>query len=149
MTHEKHETAIKWLEWEIRSLQLAPEINGCPMTKEWTDQLEIMQTCLEAVKACQPAHIDQEAWKPCKLCEGDELDTAGIKDFFGRYIYLCGGNSKPPENERFQFCPKCGRPRTERTWALLVTPVFTPDLEVVVSLNETECGDNGFGSTGR
>ena len=49
MTPEKREAAIKWLEWEIRSLKRAPEINGCG-PENWVEQLEIMETCLEAVK---------------------------------------------------------------------------------------------------
>lgn len=32
---------------------------------------------------------------------------------------------------------------------LVILPVLTPRLELVNSLNETERGDNGFGSTGR
>lgn len=49
MTHEKRETAIKWLQNEIRSLRLAPTINGCG-PENWADLLEIMETCLEAVR---------------------------------------------------------------------------------------------------
>lgn len=61
------------------------------------------------------AHIDREAWSPCELCRGKHLQTVGFDD----RIYLCGGNSKPPENEKFRFCPKCGRPLTEDAWAEL------------------------------
>ena len=49
MTPEKRETAIKWLQNEIRSLRLAPTINGCG-PENWADLLEIMETCLEAVR---------------------------------------------------------------------------------------------------
>jgi dUTP pyrophosphatase len=31
---------------------------------------------------------------------------------------------------------------------VVILPIFTPDLELVDSLDETERGDNGFGSTG-
>lgn len=48
MTPETRETAIKWLQNEIRSLRLAPTINGCG-PENWADLLEIMETCLEAV----------------------------------------------------------------------------------------------------
>lgn len=50
MNQERREKAIAWLNDEIRSLELAPELNGCPMTPEWAAQLEIMRTCLEAVQ---------------------------------------------------------------------------------------------------
>lgn len=66
-----------------------------------------------------PAHIDREAWEPCELCHGNKLDSVGVGDHFGLRVYLRGGNKNPPENERFQFCPKCGRPRTEEAWAEL------------------------------
>lgn len=46
----KKEQAVAWLKEEIRSLERAPELNGCHMTPEWAAQLEIMRTCLEAVQ---------------------------------------------------------------------------------------------------
>lgn len=49
MTPEKRERAVKWLTEEIRSLRLAPKLNGCG-PENWQDQLEIMETCLEAVR---------------------------------------------------------------------------------------------------
>lgn len=118
MTPEKREAAIKWLTDEIRSLRMAPAINGCG-PENWAEQLEIMETCLEAVRGCSPAHIDREEWEPCELCDGDKLDGVGFGDHFGLRLYLRGGNKNPPENERFQFCPKCGRPRTPEAWAAL------------------------------
>lgn len=51
MTPEKREKAIKWLTEEVRSLQMAPKINGCG-PENWADLLEIMETCLEAVREC-------------------------------------------------------------------------------------------------
>lgn len=50
MTPEKREAAIAWLNDEIRSLRMAPEINGFGPEK-WVDQLQIMETCLEAVRS--------------------------------------------------------------------------------------------------
>ena len=37
----------------------------------------------------------------------------------------------------------------EKITQLVIMPIITPDLELVDSLEETERGDNGFGSTGR
>ena len=68
--------------------------------------------------AYPPTHIDREAWEPCELCRGDKLDNVGVKDYFGLRVYLGGGNNKPPQNERFQFCPKCGRPLTPEAWGM-------------------------------
>lgn len=60
MTPEKRKTAIKWLQEEIRSLRLAPKINGCG-PENWADLLEIMETCLEAVRwhGTEPLTIEQ------------------------------------------------------------------------------------------
>lgn len=60
MTHEKRKTVIKWLQNEIRSLRLAPTINGCG-PENWADLLEIMETCLEAVRGhgSEPLALEQ------------------------------------------------------------------------------------------
>lgn len=39
--------------------------------------------------------------------------------------------------------------RGDKVIQMVVLPIFTPDLELVDSLEDTERGDNGFGSTGR
>ena len=116
MTPEKREAAIAWLNDEIRSLRLAPTINGCEMKPEWAEQYDIMQTCLEAVKAYPPAHIDRVAWKPCKLCGG------------AKYVYghasavVPSGDKGQIEMEiegDFDFCPSCGRAMTPEAWDML------------------------------
>ena len=50
MTSDKREKAIKYLTEEIRSLRIAPQINGCG-PENWAEQLEVMETCLEAVRS--------------------------------------------------------------------------------------------------
>lgn len=46
----------------------------------------------------------------CPLCTGGHLNTVGFDSAFGdARIYLCGGNSRPPADERFRFCPLCGK----------------------------------------
>lgn len=50
MTSDKREKAIKYLTEEIRSLRMAPQINGCG-PENWAEQLEVMETCLEAVRS--------------------------------------------------------------------------------------------------
>lgn len=49
MTNEAKERAIRWLTEEVRSLRLAPTVNGCK-PDNWEEQLEVMETCLEAVR---------------------------------------------------------------------------------------------------
>lgn len=50
MTSDKREKAIKYLAEEIRSLRMAPKINGCG-PENWAEQLEVMETCLQAVRS--------------------------------------------------------------------------------------------------
>lgn len=69
MTSDKRELAIKYLTEEIRSLRMAPQINGCG-PENWAEQLEVMETCLEAVRSAhfadagkmQPLNFEQ-LWK--------------------------------------------------------------------------------------
>ena len=70
MTPEKQK-AIAFLNDEIHSLRLAPTINGCDMKPEWAEQLEIMQTCLEAVKVCS---VDTNKTSPLTLEQLREMD---------------------------------------------------------------------------
>lgn len=44
--------------------------------------------------------------KRCGLCDGSALESVGL-DNTG--IYFSGGSSRPPQDQRFRFCPKCGR----------------------------------------
>lgn len=71
MNREQREKAIAWLKEEIRSLERAPELNGCPMTPEWSEQLDIMRTCLEAVQDHFP---DTTKMVPLTLEQLREMD---------------------------------------------------------------------------
>ena len=53
MSDERKQKAIKWFQQEIRSLELAPKLNGCEMTDEWKEEIEIFRTALEALKGVQ------------------------------------------------------------------------------------------------
>ena len=75
MTPEKREKAIKWLTEEVRSLRMAPKINGCG-PENWAEQLEIMETCLEAVKG----HVvDTDKMVPLTL---EQLRGMGEKPYW-------------------------------------------------------------------
>lgn len=76
MTSDKREKAIKYLTEEIRSLRMAPQINGCG-PENWADQLEIMDTCLKAVRAVHFA----EAGKMQPITEEQlrEMDRQPVK----------------------------------------------------------------------
>ena len=44
------QTAIKFAENEIKSLELAPKINGCEMKEWWKKQIEIWETAISALE---------------------------------------------------------------------------------------------------
>ena len=44
------EKAIEWFKREIQYIKAAPALNGCKMTEEWKEQLEVCETALEALK---------------------------------------------------------------------------------------------------
>ncbi len=71
MTSDKREKAIKYLTEEIRSLRMAPQINGCG-PENWAEQLEIMETCLEAVRSVHFA--DAGKMQPLTLEQLREMD---------------------------------------------------------------------------
>ena len=41
----------------------------------------------------------------CKFCLNDKFEAVGLDD---HGVYLSCGNSRPPEHEKFRFCPNCG-----------------------------------------
>lgn len=138
MTPEKREAAIKWLTDEIRSLRMAPSINGCG-PENWAEQLEVMETCLEAVRGYSPAHIDRKAWeKPCNMCRGEKTlyqhtnSTKLFMNTFGEaatlvtecmacppYADCCMKGVSANSAFKINFCPECGRPLTQEARAML------------------------------
>lgn len=78
MTPEKREKAIKWLTEEVRSLRLAPKINGCG-PENWADLLEIMETSLEAVRNVT------EMRPGCNL--GEPLTLEQLREMDGKPVY--------------------------------------------------------------
>lgn len=138
MTPEKREAAIKWLTDEIRSLRMAPAINGCG-PENWAEQLEVMETCLEAVRGYSPTHIGREAWeKPCSMCGGKTTlyqhtnTTKLFMNTFGEaatlvaecmacppYADCCMKGISANSAFKINFCPECGRPLTPEAWAMM------------------------------
>lgn len=115
MNKEQREKAIAWLTEEIRSLELAPELNGCPMTPEWAEQLEIMRTCLEAVQDHfrDSTKMMPKTWEPCDQCKSCE--SCYKLDSF--HCFECKEMREfVPDSS---FCGKCGKPLTPEAWAEL------------------------------
>ena len=48
-----------------------------------------------------------ESHSGCKFCNADKFDGVGLSEEYG--VYLSCGNSRPPEHEKFRFCPNCGK----------------------------------------
>lgn len=64
--------------------------------------------------AYPPAHIDREAWEPCGLC--GTLHDEIMCRFSKKTEY---DQSTTSRYAMARFCPNCGRPLTEETWAEL------------------------------
>lgn len=45
------EEAKKWLREELERLRRAPDLNGCPMTQDWAEQIRVFTVALEAIEA--------------------------------------------------------------------------------------------------
>lgn len=43
----------------------------------------------------------------CKFCKSTTFDAVGLDVDYG--VYLSQGYSRPPEHEKFKFCPNCGK----------------------------------------
>lgn len=136
----KKEQAIAWIKEEIRSLERAPELNGCPMTPEWAAQLDIMRTCLDAVQlsdfaevskqaereyyagfSSNTAHIDREAWEPCGRCKSCGNCNEAGKEMGEKinYAHPCHSCLNKDNFKPVAFCRYCGRPLTTESWAML------------------------------
>lgn len=52
------QAAIKFAENEIKSLELAPKINGCEMKEWWKRQIEIWETAISALEKQIPKKVN-------------------------------------------------------------------------------------------
>ena len=50
--------AIKFAKSEIKSLELAPKINGCEMKEWWKKQIEIWETAISALEKQIPKKVN-------------------------------------------------------------------------------------------
>lgn len=58
---------------------------------------------------------EQKRSEGCAFCNSDAFNRVGVSNepWDKPRVYLCGGNGKTPESERFDYCPKCGKRLTE------------------------------------
>ena len=96
MTPEK---AIKFFDEEIVRLEGAPIINGCEMTDDWQEMLEICKLAKAALEKQIPKKLDLEAdgyadgvlaydYAKCRVCEHDFEE--GVNDWGCVYCQDCG-----------------------------------------------------------
>ena len=50
--------ALKFAKSDIKSLELAPKINGCEMTEWWKEQIEIWKTAISALEKQIPKKVN-------------------------------------------------------------------------------------------
>ena len=85
--------AIKFAEGEIKSLELAPKINGCEMTEWWKEQIEVWKTAISALDKQIPKKPNIRGYR-----EGREVNTIS---------YTCPVCNK--HIGRDKFCKHCSQ----------------------------------------
>ena len=99
--------AIKFFEEEIVRLRKAPEINGCEMTPEWKEMLQIYNTAVEALRKQIPKKpktlnyglLIEYGWKyECPNCGCAIGDNKNLAFAYGEYL-------EPYED----YCCSCGQ----------------------------------------
>lgn len=78
--------AIKFFEEEIIRLRKAPEINGCEMTPEWAENLQICHVALRALKAQKSTDLPDRNDKNITVSDIFKTDDGHIGTVtFGAY----------------------------------------------------------------
>ena len=67
-----------------------------------------------------PANLDRERFVPCDFCSKADFGDYSVEIAKSYATINCAlGNYKYPEDKRFRYCPKCGRPLTPEAWETL------------------------------
>ena len=61
------EEAKKWLREELEQLRRAPDLNGCPMTQEWVEQIRVFTVALEAIEAQESNRVESDTVKGVEI----------------------------------------------------------------------------------
>lgn len=81
--------AIKYFEDEIFMLENAPNLNGCEMTDEWREQLEICKMAKQALEKQIPKKVrmTNELYPMgiCPCCENEFIPNTGFE-----HCHYCG-----------------------------------------------------------
>ena len=103
------EEAIKVLENEracvLNDACQRAECANCALVMETEDVLSALDLALSALRGPTREMVER-MFPGCALCNWGGLDYVGV-DSDGIYL------SKPSKNEKFRFCPVCGKPLTD------------------------------------
>ena len=61
------EEAKKWLREELERLRRAPDLNGCPLTQEWAEQIRVFTVALEAIEAQESNRVESDTVKGVEI----------------------------------------------------------------------------------
>lgn len=73
----------RFFEQEIRSLELAPKINGCEMTEDWKEQIEICKMSISALEKQIPK-------KPSETEKARCIHCGCVVKQYERFCHNCG-----------------------------------------------------------
>ena len=65
-----------------------------------------MQGANKVIDRIHSALAVSESHGGCKFCLNDKFESVGLND---HGVYMSCGSSRPPEHEKFRFCPNCGK----------------------------------------
>ena len=100
MTREEAIERLEWLKETCHGLA-----TRTPSWQRWALQEAALNMALTALRFPTREMVER-MFPGCALCNWGGLDYVGVD---GDGIYL----SKPPKNEKFRFCPVCGKPLTD------------------------------------
>lgn len=86
MIHMNISAAISWYERELKYLEAAPGINGCPMTPEWEEQINVHTTALTALRELEQVKRERDAAVSCIYEIEDDLDRGNDNDWAREHI---------------------------------------------------------------
>lgn len=105
------EDAIKILELGTRQEALSPYLDR-PMEKMLDAMIEASRMGASALRV-QLAKLDWSRWEGCYTCN----NIPGI--MLGEITLCIGKRIITTKEHDFKFCPECGRPLIEESWAEL------------------------------
>lgn len=104
------EEAKKWLREELERLRRAPDLNGCPMTQEWAEQIRVFTVALESIEAQERTPAPAISfWESYTITQYMGQDDVGDPKYREGRLYVCHNERcRRRSAVRTRFCPDCG-----------------------------------------